>query len=38
MYRRFFVIILAIAAVCSGAWAQPKVNGRVPTREKRGYD
>ena len=23
---------------CSGAWAQPKVNGRAPTREKRGYD
>lgn len=38
MYRRFFVIILSIAAVCGGAWAQPKVNGRVPTREKRGYD
>ena len=23
---------------CGGAWAQPKVNGRAPPREKRGYD
>ena len=38
MKRHFITIILALAAVCSGANAQPKVNGRVPTREKRGYD
>ncbi len=32
------VMIIALATVCSGAWAQPKVDGRAPIREKRGYD
>ena len=31
-------LIIALAAVCGGASAQPKVNGRAPIREKRGYD
>ena len=31
-------IIIAIAAVCGRASAQPKISGRVPVREKRGYD
>ena len=30
-------LIIALAAVCGGASAQPKVNGRAPIREKRGY-
>ena len=38
MNRRIITIILALAAVCGGVSAQPKVSGRVPTREKRGYD
>ena len=38
MNKRIITIILALSAVCSGAVAQPKVSGRVPTREKRGYD
>ena len=38
MNRRIITIILALAAVCGGASAQPKVSGRVPVREKRGYD
>ena len=32
------IITLALAAVCGGASAQPKISGRVPVREKRGYD
>ena len=32
------IIIIALAAVCGGASAQPKISGRVPVREKRGYD
>ena len=38
MNKRIITIIFALSAVCSGAVAQPKVSGRVPTREKRGYD
>jgi len=38
MNKKIITIIIALAAVCGGANAQPKVNGRVPTREKRGYD
>ena len=38
MNRRIITLILALAAVCGGVMAQPKVSGRVPTREKRGYD
>ena len=38
MNRRIITIILALAAVCGGASAQPKISGRVPVREKRGYD
>ena len=38
MNKRIITIILALSAVCSGAVAQPKVSGRVPTREKLGYD
>lgn len=36
--KRVMIIALALATVCIGAWAQPKVNGRAPNREKRGYD
>lgn len=36
MNKRIITIIIALAAV--GASAQPKVNGRAPIREKRGYD
>lgn len=38
MNRRIITIILAFAAVCIVASAQPKKNGQVPVREKRGYD
>ena len=38
MNKRIITIILALAAVCGGASAQPKISGRVPVREKRGYD
>ena len=38
MNKRIITIILALAAVCGGANAQPKISGRVPVREKRGYD
>lgn len=38
MNKRIITLILALSAVCSGGVAQPKVSGRVPTREKRGYD
>ena len=38
MNRRIITLILALAAVCGGANAQPKKNGRVPVREKRGYN
>ena len=38
MDRRFITLILALAAVCGGAVAQPKIGARVPIREKRGYD
>ena len=32
------IILLTILAVCDEVWAQPKINGRAPVREKRGYD
>lgn len=32
------IILLTIFAVCGEVWAQPKINGRAPVREKRGYD
>jgi len=38
MNKLIITIILALAAVCGGASAQPKISGRVPVREKRGYD
>ncbi len=38
MNKRIITIILALAAVCGGASAQPKIGARVPIREKRGYD
>ena len=36
--KRIMMLFLTIAAVCSGALAQPKINGKAPIREKRGYD
>ena len=38
MNKRIITLIIALAAVCGGASAQPKISGRVPVREKRGYD
>jgi GLPGLI family protein len=38
MNKRIITIIIALAAVCGGASAQPKVNGEAPIREKRGYN
>jgi hypothetical protein len=38
MNKSIITIIFALAAVCGGASAQPKISGRVPVREKRGYD
>ena len=38
MNKRIITIIIALAAVSASASAQPKVNGRAPIREKRGYD
>ena len=38
MNRRIITLILALAAVCGGASAQPKVSGASPVCEKRGYD
>ena len=36
--KQTLITILILAALCGGAWAQPKVNGNAPTREKRGYN
>ena len=36
--KQTLITILILAALCGGAWAQPKVNGSAPTREKRGYN
>lgn len=36
--ERVIVIFGFFIVVCGGLQAQPKKNGRVPTREKRGYD
>ena len=38
MNKRIIIIIIVLAAICGGAMAQPKQNGQVPVREKRGYD
>jgi GLPGLI family protein len=38
MNRRIITIIIALAVVCGGASAQPKVSGASPVCEKRGYD
>ena len=38
MNKKIITLIIALAAVCGGASAQPKISGRVPVREKRGYD
>ena len=38
MNKRIITLIITLAAVCGGASAQPKISGRVPVREKRGYD
>jgi GLPGLI family protein len=38
MNKKIITIIIVLAAVCGGVSAQPKVSGRVPVREKRGYD
>ena len=38
MNKRIITLIIALAAVCDGASAQPKISGRVPVREKRGYN
>ena len=38
MNKKNITIIIALAAVCGGVMAQPKQNGRVPVREKRGYN
>ena len=38
MNKRIITLIIALSAVCGGASAQPKISGRVPVREKRGYD
>ena len=36
--KRIMILILTLAAVCGEVLAQPKINGRAPIREKRGYD
>ena len=38
MNRRIITIVIALASVCGGASAQPKVSGASPVCEKRGYD
>ena len=38
MNKKIITLIIALATVCGGASAQPKISGRVPVREKRGYD
>ena len=38
MNKKFITLIIALAAVCGGASAQPKVSGASPVCEKRGYD
>ena len=38
MNKKIITIIIALASICGGAMAQPKQNGRVPVREKRGYN
>ena len=38
MDKRLLTTIITLATLCCGTIAQPKQNGRVPVREKRGYD
>ena len=38
MKKKIITIIIALASICGGAMAHPKQNGRVPVREKRGYN
>ena len=38
MNKKIITIIIALASVCGGAMAQPKVNGEAPIREKKGYN
>ena len=38
MNKKLITLIIALAAVCGGASAQPKVSGASPVCEKRGYD
>ena len=38
MNKKIITLIIALAAVCGGATAQPKVSGASPVCEKRGYD
>lgn len=36
--KRVLIIVSLIVSLCGATQAQPKQSGRVPTREKRGYD
>ena len=38
MLNRITAIVIVLVIICSKTTAQPKQNGRVPVREKRGYD
>ena len=38
MLNRITAIVIVLVIICSKTTAQPKTNGRVPVREKRGYD
>lgn len=36
--RKTIVVLVLLVVMCGGLYSQPKRNGNVPTREKRGYD
>lgn len=36
--KRIVIILSSLIVLCEGLQAQPKLNGRTPVREKRGYD
>ena len=38
MLNRITAIVIVLVIICGKTTAQPKTNGRVPVREKRGYD
>ena len=38
MLNRITAIVIVLVIICGKTIAQPKTNGRVPVREKRGYD